>query len=54
MTSEYGNIPWQFYVYGTYAVVAILLLVYISFAIYSRHTALKSLDEEGFFSEENK
>ena len=51
--SEYGNIPWQYYVYGTYAVVTLFLLVYIVFSLHTRRTKLKSLAEEGFF-EENK
>lgn len=53
-SSSYGNVSWKVFVYGTYVVVAIFLVVYIFFALYARRSALKNLKEEGFLENENK
>jgi hypothetical protein len=50
--SEYGNTPWQFYVYGTYIIVALSILAYAFFSIRSRSKALKNLADEGFLHED--
>lgn len=50
--SPYGNISWQFYVYGAYGVVALALFAYILFALLVRRSSLKNLSDEGFFDED--
>ncbi len=48
-----GNIEWQYFVYGTYGVVVLLLIIYVFFALYTRRNALKNLVEEGFLETKN-
>ena len=53
-TSLYGHLGWQFFVYGTYAIVAILLFIYGFMAFKTRKNALQSLSEEGFIQSHSK
>ncbi len=46
--TPYGNASWQWFVYGTYALVFICVLGYVCYSLYARKKALKSLHEEGF------
>jgi high-affinity Fe2+/Pb2+ permease len=48
MNPSYGNTSWEIFVYGTYVLVILFLLIYVFFAFHSRKMALKSLAEEGF------
>lgn len=52
--SVYGNTSWEIFVYGTYAIVALFLFVYIFFAIYVRKSALNNLEKEGFLGDKNE
>lgn len=49
MNSGYGNAGWQVFVYSTYFIVAISLLLYVFMSIYSRKKTLKEMQDEGFF-----
>ena len=53
-TQSYGNIRWEYFVYGTYACVAFFLILFIFLSIRSRNKALKSLVEEGFLQTKNE
>ena len=53
MNSEYGNTGWQIFVYSTYFIVSLSLILYIFLSIYSRKKTLKAMYDEGFF-ENNK
>lgn len=54
MESEYGNLSWGIFVYSTFAIVAICLILYIFFSIKIRRNSIHSMNEEGFFDKENK
>ena len=53
MNQGYGNIGWEFFVYSSYILVAVSLILYIFISIYSRKKSLKSMHEEGFFQYSN-
>lgn len=53
MESEYGNLSWGIFVYSTFAIVAICLVLYIFFSIKIRRNSIHSMNEEGFFDKEN-
>lgn len=48
--SEYGNTPWDVYVYGSYLFVALCLFVYALKDFWSLKKTLIHLEEEGFLS----
>ncbi|MES2615040.1 MAG: hypothetical protein V4591_06465 [Bdellovibrionota bacterium] len=52
--SSFGNISWEIFVYGCYIVVAFFLLTYAIYSFYTRRTALKNLQEEGFVEVKNE
>ncbi len=49
---SYGNAPWQWFVYGTYALVFLVVTIYVFCALRARKKALVSLQEEGFLEQE--
>jgi len=58
MTSEFGNMGWQIFVFLSYGIVGFSLIGYAFFSYLVRKNALVSLVEEGFlkddFHEKNK
>lgn len=48
--SEYGNISWHYYVYGSYGIMLVCLGAYTFFSLQVRKRALKSLKDEGFLN----
>ncbi|BBH51896.1 hypothetical protein [Fluviispira sanaruensis] len=53
MSESYGNIGWQIFVYSSYIVVALSLVIYVILSISSRNKSLKDMNEEGFFQDNN-
>ncbi|RDB35323.1 hypothetical protein [Spirobacillus cienkowskii] len=56
MNSSYGNLSWEFFVYGSYIIVAASLFFYVAITIFKRNKIIKSMQNEGFFenTEANK
>jgi hypothetical protein len=55
VTSEYGNMPWDIYVYGSYIFVACFILLYAFKGLIDIKRTLNSIEEEGFLSyDQNK
>lgn len=48
MNSEFGNLGWQIFVYLSYGIVGLSLILYTAYACVARIKSLKSLYEEGF------
>lgn len=54
MESEYGNLSWEFFVYSTFAIIAICLILYTFFSLKIRRRSIHNMNEEGFFDKINK
>ncbi|WGL58656.1 hypothetical protein QEJ31_08920 [Pigmentibacter sp. JX0631] len=54
MESEYGNLSWEIFVYSTFAIVAICLILYTFFSLKIRRHSIHNMNEEGFFDKANE
>ena len=53
-SSDYGNVPWQYYVYGCYVIVLLCVGGFHLMALRLRRAALQNLQDEGFLGDENE
>lgn len=54
MNEGYGNAAWEIFVYSSYIIVSLILIIYIFYSIKTRNKSLQEMNDEGFFQNENQ